>query len=266
MLVVAGGKHSPGATTLAHTIATIHGAGMLVEADPSGGDLAVRNGLAVDPGLASLTVAARTGLDHQHLRDHVQTLPSGVDVLVSPVAVRHATSTIATIAGPIAALLHADDAELTVVDVGRVDTADLIGPFLTAADRVLFVTGSGADDIASARSRVDLLRDQTRFVTVVATGRDGFELGEISTALATPDMVRVPWDPRAAARVNTGRALDRWTTRSAYVRAVAQLTRTFANGSTRDADDEISLAAPCALGNRQVEATLDAPMNARRAG
>jgi hypothetical protein len=266
MLVVAGGKHSPGTTTLAHTIATVAGAGLLVEADPSGGDLAVRNGLAVDPGLASLTVAARTGLDHQHLRDHVQTLPSGVEVLVSSVAVRHATSTIATIAGPLAALLHADDAELTVVDVGRVDNADIVGPFLTVADRVLFVTGSGADDAASARSRVDMLRDHNRFVTVVVTGRDGFGLGAISAALAVPDMVRVPWDPRAAARVNTGRALDRWTTRSAYVRAVAHLTRHLTSGSTRDSDGEISLAAPCAFGDRQVDTTLDAPMKARRAG
>lgn len=266
MLVVAGGKHSPGTTALAHTIATIAGAGMLVEADPSGGDLAVRTGLAVDPGLASLTVAARTGLTHQHLRDHVQTLPSGVEVLVSPVAVRHATSTIATVAGPLAALLHADDAAFTVVDVGRVDTADVAGPFLTVADRVLFVTGSGADDIASARSRVDMLRDHTRFVTVVVTGRGGFGLGAIRAALATPDIARVPWDPRAAARVSSGMAFDRWTTRSALVRAVAQLTRTVASGSTRDADDEISLTAPCAFGNGPVDATLDAPMNARRAG
>ena len=269
MLVVAGGKHSPGTTTLAHTIATIaaiHGAGLLVEADPSGGDLAVRTGLAVDPGLASLTVAARTGLDHQHLRDHVQTLPSGVEVLVGPVAVRHATSTIATIAGPLAALLHADDPGLTVVDVGRVDTADIIGPFLTVADRVLFVTGSGADDIASARSRVDLLCDHTRYVTVVATGRDGFGLGAISAALATPDVVRVPWDPRAAARVNTGRPLDRWTTRSAYVRAVAQLIRHLTSASTRDTNDEILLAETSAFSNGLVEATLDVSMNARRAG
>ena len=168
MLVVACGKHSPGTTTLAHTIATIAGAGLLVEADPSGGDVAVRTGLAVDPGLASLTVAARTGLDYHHIREHVQTLPSGVEVLVSPVSVRHATSTIATIAGPLAALLHADDAKLTVVDVGRVDTADIVGPFLTVADRVLFVTGSGADDIAGARSRVDVLRDHTGSLTVVA--------------------------------------------------------------------------------------------------
>ena len=266
MLVVAGGKHSPGTTTLASTIATIGGAGLLVEADPSGGDLAVRTGLAVDPGLASLTVAGRTGLTHRHLADHVQTLSSGVEVLVSPVAVRHATSTIATVAGPLAGLLHADDAELTVVDVGRVDTADIIRPFLTVADRVLFVTGSGADDIASARSRVDMLLDHTDALTVVATGRDGFGLGEISAALATSDVVRVPWDPRAAARVSSGRAFDRWTTRSAYVRAVVQLTRTFASGSTRDADDEISLTATSAFGNRQVDTTLDAPMNARCAG
>ena len=266
MLVVAGGKHSPGTTTLAHTIATIASAGMLVEADPSGGDLAVRTGLAVDPGLASLTVAGRTGLDHHHLADHVQTLPSGVEVLVSPVAVRHATSTIATIAGPLAAQLHATDRQLTVVDVGRVDTADIVGPFLTVADLVLFVTGSGADDIASARSRVDMLRDHTRFVTVVATGRDGFGLGAIGAALAIPDMVRVPWDPRAAARVSSGMAFDRWTTRSAYVRAVAQLTRTFASRSTRDADAEISRTAPCAFGNGPVDTTVDAPMKARRAG
>ena len=258
MLVVAGAKHSPGTTTLAHTIATIAGAGLLVEADPSGGDLAVRAGLALDPGLASLRVAARTGLMPEHLGDHVQTLPSGVEVLVSPVSVRHATSTIASIAGPLAALLHADDAKLTVVDVGRVDTAELVGPFLTVADRVLFVTGSGADDIASARSRVDVLLDHTGALTVVATGRDGFELGAISAALGATDVVRVPWDPRAAVRVSSGMALDRWTTRSAYVRAVAQLTRTFANASALDTNDEVLMTATRTLGDR--------PMNAGRAG
>ena len=145
-----------------------------------------------------------------------------------------------------------------MVDVGRVDTADIVGPFLTVADRVLFVTGSGADDIASARSRIDMLRDHTRVVTVVATGRDGFGLGEIGAALAIPDMVRVPWDPRAAARVSSGMALDRWTTRSAYVRAVAQLTRTFANASALDTNDEILMTATRTLG--------DTPMDAGRAG
>ena len=167
-------------------------------------------------------------------------------------------------------MLGTSKTPLEIVSRRPGDTADVVGPFLTVADRVLFVTGSGADDIAGARSRVDMLLDHTRALTVVATGRHGFELGAISAALAAPDTVRVPWDPRAAARVNTGRPLDRWTTRSAYLRAVAQLTRHLTSTSTRDTDDEIPLTATSAFGDRQVDTTLDAaldaPMNARRAG
>ncbi len=262
MLVVAGGKHSPGTTTLAQTIATIATAGLLVEADPSGGDLAARTGLSLDPGLASLTVAARTGLTHRHLAEHVQTLPSGIQVLVSPVALRHAISTITTIGGPLAALLHQDnegDGGLTVVDVGRVDTTTLVEPLLNAADRVLFVTGGNADDIAGARSRVDMLGDHARAVTVVVTGHGGFALGEISAALAVPDVVRVPWDPRAVAAISTGRAFDRWTARSAYVRAVAHLTHTITAASTGHAT-----AVDPPIGTAAIDTTVDANANGSR--
>jgi hypothetical protein len=55
-----------------------------LEADTRGGDVAARFGLSPEPGLASLSVAARRSTGASLLIEHVQELPGGLKVVLSP--------------------------------------------------------------------------------------------------------------------------------------------------------------------------------------
>src|SRR4051794_21000932 len=86
-------KHSPGVTTAALALATAAGDdAVAVEADASGGDVAARAGLAMEPGLLTLAAAAR----HENQRldldldPHLQRLACGTPVLVAPSSARRA--------------------------------------------------------------------------------------------------------------------------------------------------------------------------------
>ena len=75
LVAFASTKASPGVTTLcqalAHTWPDPRRV-VVVEADPSGGDLAARLELAPEPGLVSLAAAGRRGLSAAVVWDHVQ--------------------------------------------------------------------------------------------------------------------------------------------------------------------------------------------------
>jgi hypothetical protein len=67
---------------------------VVVEADPSGGDLAAGFSLAAEPGLVSLAAAARHARHARHgavLREHTQALPGGLPVVAAPVDAEQAT-------------------------------------------------------------------------------------------------------------------------------------------------------------------------------
>ena len=107
---------------------------VLVEADPSGGDLAAWFDLPTTPGLASAVAAAPTG-SWPVVRDHVQHA-HGVDVLVAPGRAgdaEHAVNEAGTRLVPTFAALE----DVTViVDCGRAHVAHL-SPFVLHADLVL---------------------------------------------------------------------------------------------------------------------------------
>ena len=199
VVAVAGVKHSPGATTLAVALAMATAGGALViEADPAGGDVAVRARCAVDPGMVSLAAAARHGMSPEVIAEHVQHLGSGVTLLAGPVSARHATAALRAVAEPLAQLC-AQRPGLTLVDLGRVDDPGLVVPFLTVADLVVLVVRPTGDDIAGARSRLKDLAQYSRAVSVAVVGSGPFPIGDVADALGAV-VVTVPWDPRSEER------------------------------------------------------------------
>ena len=80
-------KGSPGVTTFAVALAARWPAPyrpVLVEADPSGGDLATRFSLNPTPGLLSLAAAARRSADPAMVWQHAQGLPGGLPLVAAP--------------------------------------------------------------------------------------------------------------------------------------------------------------------------------------
>ena len=134
------------------------GSALVVEADPAGGDIAARAGLALDPGLVSLAAAARNGMRPEVLAANFQRFGDGVDLLAGPASPRQATTAIRALAQPLAELFARLDYDLIVIDLGRIDDPTLVLPLLGVADRVVLLLRGTAEDVVAARSRIDELQ------------------------------------------------------------------------------------------------------------
>ncbi|MGZ6975634.1 MAG: hypothetical protein ACXVKQ_16945 [Acidimicrobiia bacterium] len=224
VLAFAGVKHSPGVTTLALAVASAQpGAALIVEADPAGGDIAARAGLALDPGIVSLAAAARNGMGAEMLAANLQRLGDGVDLLAGPASPRQSTTALRAIAQPLTDLFARLDHDLIVVDLGRIDDPTLALPLLGAADRVVLLLRATAEDVIAARSRIDELQRHACPVSIAVVGSGPFPVGEIVAALGMRAATSLPWDPRAARALSSGLGPDRWLRRSALMRSAREL-------------------------------------------
>ncbi|EHR53447.1 CO dehydrogenase maturation factor [Saccharomonospora marina XMU15] len=230
-------KGSPGVTTLAVALALqwphADSTRLLVaEVDPAGGDLAMRFGLPVTPGLVSLTAAARRTRDPAPVWEYTQALPGGARVLVAPPGGAHARAALHTLAtAPDGPRLHAAAREPAVVvlaDCGRVDPGSPAEPIARRADALVVVTGTQADDLAHTAARLQELARWTPRPALLLTGH-GYSTADVERELGVPTIGRLPYDPAAAASV-TGHPPPpaRRRGRSGLARQVATLARTLA--------------------------------------
>lgn len=224
VLAFAGVKHSPGVTTLALAVASAGpGTALVVEADPAGGDIAARAGLALDPGIVSLAAAARNGMRPEVLAANFQRFGDGVDLLAGPASPRQATTAIRALAQPLAELFARLDYDLIVIDLGRIDDPTLVLPLLDVADRLVLLLRATAEDVVAARSRIDELQRHACPVSVAVIGSGPFPVYEIVAALGIGAATSLPWDPRAARALASGLGPDRWLRRSALLRSAQEL-------------------------------------------
>ncbi|GAA1931808.1 hypothetical protein [Streptantibioticus ferralitis] len=240
LVVIGSAKGSPGATTLILALAECWPTSdrqprpLVVEADPSGGDVAARFELSDSPGLMAVAAAAaaRRAVSPQVLGKRVQQvlgkcvqlLPGGAHVVVGPTGAQQAAAAVRLFAGNGAALLRAgmgSDGSV-LVDVGRLqpETAWLV----EAADRLLLVSRGEVDALAHAASTAADLRGSSRCVELVVVGPSPYPPSEIREVLGVQRVHRMPWDARTA-RALAGRASAsprRWRT-APLVRAASDL-------------------------------------------
>lgn len=215
MLITIGSvKGSPGSTTLATALAARWPASgaLLVEADPTGGDLAFRFGHHREPGLSALVADARGGGLGRNLADYTQRLSIGVSVVFAPADQRgdgrldapgEAAQAVRLLAGPgIAVLRAAALSHLVVVDVGRLTWDSPAWPLLGAADAVLLLAASGLEGLDAVQVRRDRImassgsRTQPRLVLV---GQPPCPIAEIARVIGWPVAGVLPLDPKGAA-------------------------------------------------------------------
>ena len=145
MLVAIGSaKGSPGATSTALAVAAVWPRPVvLVEADPSGGDLALRctvqggGPLVVTPNLLGLAAAVREDRSPGALHAYAQTLGCGVSVIPGVSASGQAAG-LSNLWSPIARACR--DATVDVIaDLGRVDAGSRSLPIAAAAHQLVLV-------------------------------------------------------------------------------------------------------------------------------
>jgi hypothetical protein len=219
-------KGSPGVTTTAVALAARWPGTepILIEADPAGGDLGPRFGLASLPGLGSLAAAARRSDDPAQLAEHCQTLPGGPPVVVAPVGAEQARATLAVLTSRGAELLRAVAADpdvVVVLDVGRVEPGSPAVILLRGASAVLVLTRPRVEDLAHVADVLSVVPTWTRCPGLVLVG-GGYPRAEVERELGVPAMATLPDDPRSA-DVLCGRPGGRSVHRSALGQAAARL-------------------------------------------
>jgi hypothetical protein len=229
LVAVASVKGSPGVTTLCLALAACWpgpARAIVVEADPAGGDVAMRFGLAQSPGTLSLAAAARGGTaasggrtaDAQLLWRHAQLLPGDVPVVASPPDAGRARGALAVLAAPgptgglgpgplLAAAAH--PGAVLVADCGRVDPGSPVMPLLRSADVMVLLTGAHADELAHLARRIPEIGAWSPHPVLLLAGA-GHSIAAVTRELGVAPLARVPSDPRGAAVLSGRHSVLRW--------------------------------------------------------
>jgi hypothetical protein len=201
ILAICADKGAPGATTLAMALGVVWPVQrVLLEADPSGGDLAFRlrdrqsGELASEPTVMSLAADAREGLPAGSLAGYAQRTSLGVPVLLGPLSAEGFE--------PMARLWPQVAAEAqrwpgtVIADLGRLQLRHAAGPVAAAATGVLLVMRANSrEDLYHGRDRAGELAGRLGqgphgrsplAVAVVCPSRDGRRaVGEVRQVLVS---------------------------------------------------------------------------------
>lgn len=233
LIAVCSLKGSPGVTTFCVALAahwSAHTRCVLLECDPSGGDLATRFSLASSPGLVSLAAAARRGSGPDMLWQHTQELPGGLPVVAAPPGADHALAALTALApegsGSVSVLpLAARATDMTVIaDCGRADPNSPALAVVRSAHLMLLLSRAHADDLAHLANRVAAVSRWSPRPALLLVGQ-GYSTAEVSRELDVPVFGRIPEDGPGAA-VLRGHCRSRGgLSRSALGRAAGNVAR-----------------------------------------
>ncbi|NEW71059.1 MinD/ParA family ATP-binding protein [Streptomyces rhizosphaericus] len=204
LIVVGAIKGAPGVTTAVLALAAAwpeRADGgvrpVVVEADVSGGDLAVRFGVPHTPGLLDVATSARKERPGSLLAATTE-LPFGVRAVASPAGGRACTEAVRVVAGSVQRVLLGDqgDRGTVVLDVGRIGK-DAEG-LLEAAEAVVLVARGGADALAHAYAYLAEAGPRAERHVLAVVGPCPYAAGEITATLGVSRVVFLPWDTKAA--------------------------------------------------------------------
>jgi Flp pilus assembly CpaE family ATPase len=227
LVVLTSAKGAPGVTTAALALAATwpsSGTPVLIECDPSGGDLITGFQLDAEPGLTSLAAAARREHGQRLMSAHAQRLPGGLPVVAAPAAAEQAAAASGVLLSSAdweamsAANLTEDPANgpgALVIDVGRLPAGPLeqtsLARLLRTADAVLLVAANDSAGVVHAAARLDPLARVVRSperLRLLLVEAGGYPARDVATALGAQVAGLLPFDPRAASAL-TGRAPPR---------------------------------------------------------
>lgn len=255
LLVFASAKSSPGVTTACLALAAVWPPDRevrIIEADPDGGTLAARLGLAADPGLSTLAVASRRSLSDEELARHLQPIPGGnVPVLVAPPTAEQVARSLDMLGDRLLSHLRglATDA---LIDVGRLRPGGPAWPLAQSADAVLLVARPRVEELQQLPARLRSLRATPGRVGLLLVGDRPYPPAEVAAALDVEVVGELVDDQRGAAALNGDTRQD--LARSPLLRSARDLADVLATWS----DPTVANSEPAAqspIADRTAEVT-----------
>ncbi|MGW9205678.1 hypothetical protein ACWGR4_01640 [Embleya sp. NPDC055664] len=195
---------------------------VLVEADPSGGDIAAWLGLSDTPGLIDLAAATRRSFAMGDLLAAAgQTLTGQCHGVLAPASAAQTGAALAFLEQGRFAVLRRLGAQRTLfVDVGRLSAASR--SLAEQADVVLLLSRGGVDALSHVAAEVEDFA-KTRTLCLVVVGACAYSPDEIRKTLGIDWVGRLPWDPLAATDIQIGRGGIRRFRRSRLPAAIEVL-------------------------------------------
>ncbi len=235
LICFASGKGAPGVTLTALGFAAARAnAGrrvVLLEADKSGGTLAVRYQLPRQPGLITLAAAGRHGLSRDEIWNHAQELPGGLAAIVAPEREDRTSATLRSDGQRLGRWLD-DISDIEVIaDCGRIDSDALTSGVPSQADTVYLLARPTAEEIQPAAALAAAALDRGISVSWVLVGDRPHDPSEIASVTGVPVASVLPDDRRAAQALLEGRADGRGK-RNRLQRAITALATEGADAPT----------------------------------
>ncbi len=261
LICFASQKGSPGATATALAVAAAlrlpdGRQKLLVEADSTGGTLAIRYRLPVEPGLLTLAAAVRSGPAQDGLWHHTQELPGGLRVVVSPDGPEQVHAAMAASGAILGQFLAGLDNVDVLCDVGRLSPDSPVQAFVASASAVLMVARPNAEQLQPAARRMMMLRTQVHNVGWVLVGEKPYGAAEVESTYGFPVVGVMADDPRSVLRLENG-VVTKKIRRSPFVRSATTLANTLADWLLPDSESVVTNVESIVESPREAETPRD---------
>lgn len=226
---------APGVTTAACAIGAVWPAErevVLVECDPSGGDLAARFGIPIEPGLTSWVLDQRASESQAaRILSHTQVLPGGLKVVVGPVGADTSVALdreLGSVDNDGSWVRHLADVADLVLDAGRFNPQSSgQQQILRCADNVVIVSRCDASAVAHGKWLVDTLSamrsGSSRPACLLVVGEGPFSSDECARVLGCPLIGTLPIERDAASMLSGEPGRNRALARSSLVRIARRI-------------------------------------------
>jgi MinD-like ATPase involved in chromosome partitioning or flagellar assembly len=212
LITLISAKGSPGTTTASVALAAASppdDQALVLEIDPSGGDIEALTGITGEPGLLRVANDLRRQVDPQVLPGYAVPAPPGIDSILSPTAGPASTSLLGSIADRIGSAFSQLPA-IVVADAGRWSPRQASAQRIAGSDVVVLVCRPTVSSIEHVRHLVDAVRQLNRAVSVLLVGDRPYGPTEVAAALETHVVGALAWDPGAVASLWSDGVSKRW--------------------------------------------------------
>jgi len=205
-------KGSPGVTTTAAALTAVVADGderLLVEIDPSGGDIEALTGVTGEPGLLRVANDLRRHVDPQVLPGYAIAAPPGVRAILAPTSGPAAGSVVASVADRLGAGFASIETDV-LGDGGRWAPTQVSARRIGGADLVAVVCRPTVASVEHTRHILDRVREIARPIAIVLVGDRPYGADEVAEALETPVAGIMAWDPGAVGALWAEGVTRRW--------------------------------------------------------